>query len=149
MSDFYNLRLSLVELENGRRRIKSKLTEVESWLSGLKKSSSKRQELIELKDSLLVQLREQNIRLEDTRRRLRQTPRNHAVTDHALVRWLERNHGIDVLGLKDAILTDELQAAIASGQEQWSDGKMLFVLQDGRVITVIPSHEWKSRALAL
>jgi hypothetical protein len=44
------------------------------------------------------------------------------------------------------ILTDQVKAAIASNQAFWSDGKMVLVIREERVITVVEVAELKEAA---
>lgn len=132
-----------------RARILQQLSDVEKELGRTKRSSSKRPALIERKELLLRSLREESIRLKECKNVRKESP-DHPITDHALVRWLERKAKIDIQSLKDRILTAELQSALSSGERaHWSDGEMVFVLANSRVITVIRKDEmWQEVAWA-
>lgn len=65
-----------------------------------------------------------------------------AVTDHALVRWLERTGALDVAALR-ALLAKSLEAAAeAAGKLDatrfliLADG-LVYVVQEGRLVTVV------------
>lgn len=65
-------------------------------------------------------------------------PRDHIVTDHALVRWLERVNGVDVKALKDSMITDEHRRIIKRGDHVTIvTGGVKLVCNNGNVITVI------------
>jgi hypothetical protein len=131
---------TIIELENTRKRIVAQLERVERALSSTIKSSPRCVELLEEKNALLVQLREEKRRLGEAKRVRNQTPPEHVVTDHALVRWMERKCKVDVQALKDRMMSDGLRAALASKQEYWCDGELVFVLQRGVVLTVYPGN---------
>jgi len=68
--------------------------------------------------------------------------RSH-VTDHAIVRYLERYVGLDIESIKRAMLSggrDELIASMKTGKVPISDGVKLVALK-GTVITVIGPKE--------
>lgn len=147
LSELTKMQLAILDLEKIRRQIIVQLEEVERSLPKTKKGSLKREELIERKNILLANLREQKVRLCEARQIRHEMPRDHPVTDHALIRWLERKHGVDIIELKGMMLTPALQAALASSQERWSDGEMLYVLKDRMVITVLPACGLRSEEL--
>lgn len=60
-----------------------------------------------------------------------------AVSDHALVRYLERVHNIDVAALKRKILTPERQKMIVMGAQRIKGADYTLVINDGRVGTVL------------
>jgi len=65
-------------------------------------------------------------------------PRDHIVTDHALVRYMERVNGVNIKALKDAILTDEHRRIILRGEQVTivTNGIKL-IYNNGNVITVV------------
>lgn len=67
------------------------------------------------------------------------------VTDHALVRWLERVKGVDVAALKSELLTDDLVAAARLGAKKYKSGDLIYALNGGKVITVMNKSEEKRR----
>ncbi|MCP1550687.1 MULTISPECIES: hypothetical protein [Methylorubrum] len=59
-----------------------------------------------------------------------------SITDHALLRWMERIHGVDVEGWR-ALMRDEVTASLKA-----FDGRLIpraagFVMAEGRVVTVL------------
>jgi hypothetical protein len=65
-------------------------------------------------------------------------PRHHVrVTDHALVRWLERVHGIDVEALRRKMLDEALRSAFAAGAVRVKRGSVRFLGEQGVIKTVI------------
>ena len=63
MTDTDPIQFTILELKRTRQRIIEQLGGVEKQLSGLTRNSAKRPGLIELKNALLRQLREQNHRI--------------------------------------------------------------------------------------
>ena len=63
------------------------------------------------------------------------------VTDHAVLRYLERLHGLDIEAVRAEIATTVWRAALAGATGVRHDG-LIYRLQDGVVVTVAPlSHE--------
>lgn len=64
--------------------------------------------------------------------------RDHIVTDHALVRYLERVNGVNIKALKDSMITNEHRRIILRGEHITivTNGVKL-VCNNGNVITVI------------
>lgn len=62
-----------------------------------------------------------------------------AVSDHAVLRYIERKHGVDVDGLR-AIISEIVQSAVRAGASKVSHDGMTFVLRNGVVCTVIPGE---------
>ena len=62
-----------------------------------------------------------------------------AISDHALVRWMERYLEIDMELVREAILTPERRAAIEAGASaiQCREGVTLIVAPCGTVTTVL------------
>lgn len=88
---------------------------------------------------------------ERKKERIRRGVLTRAVSDHALVRYLERCKGFDVEGLRRELraMADE---AIPSkdGEHHWhSSGAALILGQDGQIVTVLGSEQiekWTNRA---
>jgi len=59
------------------------------------------------------------------------------VSDHALVRWLERSHSIDMEGLRD-LLAEKLREAVEVGATGALIDGQWFVLEGGTIVTVLP-----------
>jgi len=59
------------------------------------------------------------------------------VSDHALLRWLERAHGIDVDGIRAQLEREASPAAEIGAAYVWIDG-VKAVLRDGVVVTCLP-----------
>ena len=64
----------------------------------------------------------------------------HPVTDHAVIRYLERVQGVDIEALRRQIgrVADKGLAVGAGGV---ISGGMIYVIEGGFVVTVIPQHE--------
>lgn len=67
-----------------------------------------------------------------------------AITDHALLRWLERVHGIDVDGFRQR-LHDESKPYLDAGAKAWTRGGATYIARGGRLVTVKTGREMKVR----
>lgn len=65
------------------------------------------------------------------------------VTDHALVRWLERVHGMDLDKIREQILDHGRDAWVAQGavKVHVPSLKITLVAIEGRVVTINPKAE--------
>ncbi len=67
------------------------------------------------------------------------------VSDHAVVRWLERFHGFDVEAVRGEILGGDRRAWVAQGA--WYVRvpalEVSLVAREGKVITILPSAKGK------
>jgi hypothetical protein len=61
------------------------------------------------------------------------------VTDHALVRWLERQHGADLRAYREAIAQTVKDAVNVGASKVTIDG-MTYVLEKNNVVTVVPGR---------
>jgi len=63
------------------------------------------------------------------------------VTDHAVLRYLERVGGYDIDDIRAQMITEDLklQAKFCpTGKIPVGDGKHMYVIQGGRVVSVVP-----------
>ena len=62
------------------------------------------------------------------------------VTDHAVVRWLERVHGLDIDAVRRAVLAEGRETWLASGATAIHAHQIgvTLIAEKGRVITVKP-----------
>lgn len=63
-------------------------------------------------------------------------PRKIEVTDHALIRWLERRHGIDMEFFRGE-LADELQHIVGSGAYSWRTADCTYVFRGDTLVSVL------------
>jgi hypothetical protein len=64
------------------------------------------------------------------------------ISDHALVRWLERIRGEDFSAVRAEIdATPGLRQAVEKGAMQFLGGGLLFVLKRGTVVTIVDKGE--------
>lgn len=68
-----------------------------------------------------------------------------SITDHALIRYLERVHGVDMDAFRDALRAEVSGTAIAvgtaiGGPYAIKSGKHAFICEGETVITVVPRH---------
>lgn len=59
-----------------------------------------------------------------------------SVTDHALLRWLERVHGIDIDFFRQQLL-DETRDYIATGAATVRKDGVVYIFKNGKLITVL------------
>ena len=64
----------------------------------------------------------------------------YRVTDHAVMRYLERVKGVDFGEIRKQIMTDELARAIAAGAQTVKIGNAVYTIKNQCVITVT-THE--------
>ena len=62
---------------------------------------------------------------------------NPAITDHAVLRYLDRIAGMDIDGLRARLLTDGLVSAMRAGASSYTADGMTFKLADNKVITIV------------
>lgn len=127
------------DLVQEKEKIISSMVQVDAQLACLGRRSAGRAELIRQKAILLYELKQVKRKLQDSWDAARLHPdKDCPITDHALVRWLERKHRISTHRLKATMLCEPLRAALASNTKYWSDGDVVFVIDRGAVQTVIP-----------
>jgi hypothetical protein len=61
-----------------------------------------------------------------------------SVSDHALLRWLERIHGIDIERLRTAVLTENQLKAFAAGASAVQSQGHRFIVKNKTLITIAP-----------
>ena len=61
------------------------------------------------------------------------------VSDHAVVRYLERRYGFDFEGVRMEIATPALRAAAEAGASGWKVEGGTFKIRDGTVVTYVAS----------
>lgn len=59
------------------------------------------------------------------------------ISDHALVRWLERVHGIDVVALKEEIVNDKDEEHIGMGAKKIKKHDHTLVIENNTVVTIL------------
>jgi len=74
------------------------------------------------------------------------------ITDHALLRYLERHKGIDIEAMRNELrgLAD-LAIPAKDGEHHWSRGVMLIIGNEGQVVTVLSPEQvekWSGRKLS-
>lgn len=66
------------------------------------------------------------------------------VTDHALLRWLERVHGIDMEKFRcdlDVIVRD----AVRAGAKALNRDGFKYVIENGKLVTVLTPEKWERK----
>lgn len=64
------------------------------------------------------------------------------ITDHALLRYLDRVEGYDIEAARRQILDDKLKMCVAitggNGKVPVGDGKNVFVVKNNAIVSVVP-----------
>lgn len=60
-----------------------------------------------------------------------------SVSDHALLRYIERINGFDIEGLRARIMTPGLLSALRSGAARYTEHDTTYLLRDNTVITIV------------
>jgi hypothetical protein len=63
-------------------------------------------------------------------------PNIRGVTDHFLLRYIERVHGVDMQKLRKHILTDKMKLALKSGAKSVTFDGYRYIIEDGQLVTV-------------
>jgi DNA repair ATPase RecN len=92
-------------------------------------------------DSEAAQLKKEQDALETARSALRN---GVTISDHALVRWMERHHGLDLEIYRREMASAALRNAIAVGARGLKTEQGTFKIQDGVVITFFTGKEERS-----
>lgn len=71
--------------------------------------------------------------------------KTHIITDHAVVRFMERKHNFNFAPYREEMMSPELLQAIRNGLIEFEQGDMLFKIVAGRVVTVVPILPWWKR----
>lgn len=145
-SDFVKEKNKLIQ---ERREVVLAIDDLEAWFRQQKKRSGgwkfnpEGSEKVKEKDELVRKIKEINLKIkvaDDNIMRLReeQTLEDRgadAVTDHAVVRWLERRHGIDVHKVREVIVKEAIKGEISNkinkkGCLYVESGNMVYVVND-------------------
>lgn len=70
-----------------------------------------------------------------------------AVSDHALVRWIERVHDFSLDEFRQAIVDRDVYAALKSGATRYTCDGVEYVMDRGRIITVIAGQPKQIKSL--
>jgi hypothetical protein len=81
-----------------------------------------------------------NANSEPREKRKRRTYAERIVSDHALIRWLERAHGMDMQSFRRQ-LADRVRGAAQAGATSIVIDGFTFVLKDGVLVTVVPGKK--------
>lgn len=62
------------------------------------------------------------------------------MTDHALLRYIERVYGVDVEKIRDDAVTDMVKAAIAAGANVINIDGVKFLIKNGVIVTTYDNN---------
>lgn len=102
---------------------------------------SERHERRLLDQELVQQMADNKLRLKALDKEAQRREANRAlhgeprISDHAVLRYLERVKGVDVEAARAEMLTDGLKLASRGGARRYSNGKARFVLNNNTVVT--------------
>lgn len=72
------------------------------------------------------------------KKQLNETIKNkNFITDHAIIRFLERKKYINIKQIKEEILTPGLVQAILYGAHSYKEDRYEYIIKQGKVITII------------
>lgn len=71
-----------------------------------------------------------------TTRALRRTK----ITDHAVVRYMERKYGADFDIVRQEIWTPDLQTSVRKGKKQHIEDGIIFIIKEGKIVTCVPNY---------
>jgi hypothetical protein len=74
------------------------------------------------------------------------TPRAPIVTDHAVIRWMERAKGIPVHEIRKAI-ADIVAPAVALGATRFTKDGLTYILSGSNVVTITDSQSPSSNTI--
>lgn len=66
------------------------------------------------------------------------TRKKPEVSDHALVRFLERHHGVDIDAIRRQMLTEEVRAAVRAGAASITIYNISFLIAGHVITTAVP-----------
>lgn len=85
--------------------------------------------------------REINILRENVKSRGRSKASTYPISDHAILRWLERVHRMDIEAIKKEILTPDRMAAVKLGAHRIKTGDYTIIIADNTVVTVLSKEQ--------
>jgi hypothetical protein len=131
------------KLETQEAELSAAIASVAACIEAIKAELQERlRDPIRQQEQLSAQLSAIRNELEDRRRRDAITP---TITDHALLRYIERVHGIDVEAMKSALLSDTVVLAIKNGAASVKTDECKLVIQGMAVVTVYPVEKTKAK----
>lgn len=60
-----------------------------------------------------------------------------SLSDHALLRYIERFCGFDVEALRARLMTDGLVTALRAGAAKYTENQVTYLLRDNTVVTIV------------
>ncbi len=138
------------KLEAMEAEISSSLAEIKSAVETIRTEMQERlKEPLQRQEKLSVELAGIRLELSERRNRDAMTP---TVTDHALLRYIERVHGVDIEAIRSAILTPAVVTAIKAGAAAVRSDECRYTIKDMAVVTVYveqkrQNHKKPTRAM--
>lgn len=114
------------------------MSELKKLQTQIKKLTTTRNSLVEKQKSIETQLTECNSSIRELRKQIQLSTRKIVVSEHAILRYLERVDGVDIDQIRESILTEELKKY----SDQFTSGKFPFnkhnraIIKDNVVVTI-------------
>lgn len=99
--------------------------------------------------ALAKQLEEQRVALVEAKALLAKRTRKIGavrVSDHAVLRYIERVYEVDVDRIRQSMLSPMVEAALKAGATKVTIGGIGFKCCDGTVVTVVDGAPWRKKA---
>lgn len=115
------------------KELSYKRDELNSQMSALIKERKKADDKIK---EITQQISSIDKRIASIRQNLKSNKVN--ITDHAILRYLERVHGFDTEEVKNKLLTDKLRTSIQTyGKGKLKENGITYIFKDNSVITIM------------
>lgn len=123
------------KLETDLTELQRQAAALEAQIEAIRTETAERLKTpLESLSRLKTALDEINHELSDRRARDAMVP---SISDHALLRYIERVHGIDIQALRQGLLTDNTVKAIKAGAAAVKTEECTLVIRDMTVVTVM------------
>lgn len=123
-----------VKLEAMEQQISTDLASIKATVEAIRTEMQERLRVpLQRQEALAADLALIRLELEDRRKRDAMVP---TVTDHALLRYIERVHGVDIEAIRAAILTPVVVTAIKNGAAAVRSDECRYTIKDMSVVTV-------------
>lgn len=121
----------MIKQNKTRKELESQLAIVEGEMSAIKTNISNKNKDLSLKEKIAISLREQIAKFKNTN--------EPNVSEHAILRYLERVKGIDLIELKKEILSEKVlkMTKTLGGNGSYPNNDFKVVMKNNTVVTII------------
>ena len=127
-----------ISIPNSRTECRERLIDIDDELLRLKGEQQVIRNQASETDKRLSRLNNEKALIETQLGRIQGDPE---VTDHAIIRYLERKYGFDVDAIRQEIMTPELKSAIKAGAAGWKVEGGTFKIVGAKVVTFIRAKQ--------